>query len=113
MDPQKVKEIRDFKDLMAMQSLQGELFYHCHRRLDEQDHHLAKVVCTPEEANNIFLEVHASAIGAHCGIEKTTHAVLRWYYWPGMKADITKWVSILTFLYKCYMSLYMHTYIHK
>ena len=55
----------------------------------------AKVVCTPQEANNIFVEFHASAIGAHCGIEKTMHAILQRFYWPGMKADITKWVSAL------------------
>lgn len=39
------------------------------------------------------MEFHASAIGAHCGVEKTMHAIIRRYYWPGMKADITKWIS--------------------
>ena len=77
---------------MAIKSLDGELYYQCHRKRDEQQHHLAKVVCTPHEANNIF---HASAIGAHCGVDKTMHAILQRYDWSVMKADITKWVSTL------------------
>ena len=34
-----------------------------------------KVVLGPEEANQIFVEFHASAIGAHCGINKTKDAI--------------------------------------
>ena len=30
----------------------------------------------------IFVEFHASAIGAHCGIEKTMHAILQRFYCP-------------------------------
>ena len=41
---------------------------------------MAKVVLTPEEANNIFVEFHDSAIGAHCGIDKTLDAILQRYY---------------------------------
>ena len=73
--------------------LDGELYYQCHRKQDEEQHRLAKVVLTPQEAEDLFVEFHASAIGAHCGVDKTLHAIHQRYYWPGMKADITKWVS--------------------
>uniref|UniRef100_A0A3Q3FUA3 Integrase catalytic domain-containing protein n=1 Tax=Labrus bergylta TaxID=56723 RepID=A0A3Q3FUA3_9LABR len=83
---------------MAMY-LDEELYYQCHRTQDEQQHHIAKVVRTPQEANDIFVEFHGSAIGAHCGIDKTMHAIIQRYYWPGMRADIMKWVSALFVLY--------------
>ena len=45
-------------------------------------------------ASAVFHESHASSIGGHCGVEKTHHAVITRYYWPGMEADIRKWVSV-------------------
>ena len=62
----------------------------CHRKQDTQQHHPAKVVVTRQEGNNIFVELYASAIGVYCGVDKTIHAIHLRYYWPGMKADITK-----------------------
>ncbi|XP_069506613.1 uncharacterized protein [Ambystoma mexicanum] len=53
----------------------------------------SKVVSTTEEANEIFVDFHASATGAHCGIRKTCHAISQRYYWPNMNMDICKWVS--------------------
>ena len=58
---------------------------------------------SPQEANDIFVEFHASAIGAHCGVDKTMHAILQRHYWPGMKADITKWVSALLLINKIFL----------
>lgn len=57
---------------------------------------LAKVICTKEKAKEIFMELHSSAIGAHCGIHKTLDAVSRRFYWPGMSLDIKKWVSAIS-----------------
>ena len=47
-----------------------------------------------EEANELFIEFHASPLGEHCGVEKTHSAIIVRYYWPGMEADIRKWVSL-------------------
>ncbi|RXN03986.1 gypsy retrotransposon integrase 1-like protein [Labeo rohita] len=44
------------------------------------------------EANQIFVEFHASLYGAHCGTEKTKLAISSRFYWPGMGVDIDKWV---------------------
>ena len=51
------------------------------------------MVTSVEEADLIFKELHCSPLGSHCGVEKTHHAIISRYYWPGMEADIRKWVS--------------------
>ncbi|RXN13050.1 gag-pol fusion [Labeo rohita] len=51
-----------------------------------------KVVVGRKEANQIFVEFHASPYGAHCGTEKTKLAISSRFYWPGMGVDIDKWV---------------------
>ncbi|KAK5920783.1 hypothetical protein CgunFtcFv8_024552 [Champsocephalus gunnari] len=70
----------------------GELYYIC-RRKNNQTEHLAKVVSTAEEANDLFEEFHCSNIGGHCGVEKTHCAIIARYYWPGMEGDIRKWIA--------------------
>jgi len=55
--------------------------------------HLAKVVVSAKEANDVFEEFHDSHIGGHFGREKTHQAIILRYYWPGMEEDIRKWVS--------------------
>ncbi len=57
-----------------------------------------KVVVGQKEANQIFLELHASPYGAHCGTERTKLAISARFYWPGMGVDIDKWVNIKLFL---------------
>ncbi|KAI2645542.1 Gypsy retrotransposon integrase-like protein 1 [Labeo rohita] len=52
-----------------------------------------KVVVGRKEANQIFVEFHASPYGAHCGTEKTKLAISSRFYWPGMGVDIDKWVT--------------------
>ncbi|XP_076873239.1 uncharacterized protein LOC143523013 isoform X2 [Brachyhypopomus gauderio] len=52
-----------------------------------------KVVCGAEEANEIFVDLHASATGSHTGQKKTRDAISKRFYWPGMSTDIDKWVS--------------------
>ncbi|CAL8234970.1 unnamed protein product [Boreogadus saida] len=110
MDPILIKELIDFKvnncypDIASKGQrfiikrrashfvLQdGDLFYNCRRRQGRE--HLAKVVGSAAEANLIFEEMHCSSVGGHCGVEKTHDAVISRYYWPGMEADIRKWVS--------------------
>ena len=73
-------------------SVDGGLFYIC-RRKKNRGEHVAKVVTTKEEAHKIFTDLHSSDIGAHCGIDKTHHAIIQRFYWPGMEGDIRKWVS--------------------
>ncbi|KAF7702362.1 hypothetical protein HF521_001645, partial [Silurus meridionalis] len=55
-----------------------------------------RVVCSAEEADSLFKEFHSSNIGAHFGQLKTRDAISQRYYWPGMSADIEKWVSQCT-----------------
>lgn len=52
-----------------------------------------KVVCGAGEADQMFLDFHASPMGAHCGQTKTRESISRRFYWPGMSVDINKWVS--------------------
>lgn len=54
----------------------------------------AKVLCGQEEANNVFIDCHASSHGAHCGQKKTREAISLRFYWPGMSDDIHQWVSM-------------------
>ncbi|KAF3835903.1 hypothetical protein F7725_028461 [Dissostichus mawsoni] len=70
----------------------GELYYICRRKRNKAEH-LAKVVYSSEETNQLFEEFHCSNIGGHCGVEKTHCAIIARYYWPGMENDIRKWVS--------------------
>ncbi|XP_071399967.1 uncharacterized protein [Centroberyx affinis] len=96
-----ISSLKDSDDLSQLCGACGEdssgadtddrLHYFCKRRRDEQQHHLAKVVLTPEEASTLFTEFHASEIGAHCGVDKTHDEVMKRYYWPGKKDDISKW----------------------
>lgn len=78
--------------LYNMIALDGELHYICRRKKDKSQH-LAKVVLSPEEAHNIFMEFHTGPLGGHCGVEKTHNAIILRFYWPGMEQDIRKWVS--------------------
>ena len=70
----------------------GQLYYVCRGR--KQGEYLAKVVTSPEEANDVFVAFHASEHGGHCGMEQTQDAIFLRYYWPGMEEDIRKWVSL-------------------
>uniref|UniRef100_A0A096LZU5 Gypsy retrotransposon integrase-like protein 1 n=1 Tax=Poecilia formosa TaxID=48698 RepID=A0A096LZU5_POEFO len=62
----------------------GDLFYGA---LPER-----RAVRSKEEAW-LFKEFHASPMGGHTGIVKTSSAMCSRFYWPGMTADIEKWVS--------------------
>lgn len=59
----------------------------------EKSQHLAIVVLSPKEAQNIFVELHAGPLGGQCGVEKTHNAIILRFYWPGIEQDICKWVS--------------------
>ncbi|XP_014834308.1 PREDICTED: uncharacterized protein LOC106911992 isoform X3 [Poecilia mexicana] len=63
----------------------GDLFYGA---LPER-----RAIQSKEEAWNLFKEFHASPMGGHTGIVKTRIAMCSRFYWPGMTADIEKWVS--------------------
>ncbi len=67
------------------------LFYIRNKGTEKQLH--VKVVRGAEEADSIFQEFHDSEAGGHSGKEKTTHAISKRYYWPGMTIDIENWVS--------------------
>jgi len=52
------------------------------------------VAVAQKEANQIFLEFHASPDIAHCGRgKKTKLAISARSYWPGMGVNIDKWVN--------------------
>ena len=36
---------------------------------------------------------HDELLAGHCGYFKTTQKIQRWYWWPGMSAEIRKWVQ--------------------
>ncbi|RXN12538.1 myosin-1 isoform X3 [Labeo rohita] len=53
---------------------------------------LARVLDSTEETKRVFHEFHSSPIGAHCGVQKTTDAISKRFYWPAMTIDIKTWV---------------------
>ncbi|RXN29965.1 copper homeostasis cutC -like protein [Labeo rohita] len=53
-----------------------------------------KAVKTKEECTALFCMSHISPVGNHCGKQKTRNALCEKYYWPGMTADIEKWVNV-------------------
>ena len=52
-----------------------------------------KVVKGTEEANAIFKDFHDSSSGAHTGQRKNRDSISQRFFWPGMSADIDKWVK--------------------
>uniref|UniRef100_A0A3B5L8T8 Gypsy retrotransposon integrase-like protein 1 n=1 Tax=Xiphophorus couchianus TaxID=32473 RepID=A0A3B5L8T8_9TELE len=70
----------------------GDLFYGA---LPER-----RAIRSKEEAWNLFKEFHASPMGGHTGIVKTRIAMCSRFYWPGMTADIEKWVCQRTSVHK-------------
>ncbi len=46
----------------------------------------------------LFLQFHISPIGSHNGKLKTRNTMCPRYYWPGMTADIEKWVIITNYI---------------
>ncbi|RXN21892.1 voltage-dependent calcium channel subunit alpha-2 delta-3-like isoform X2 [Labeo rohita] len=53
---------------------------------------LARVLDSTEETKRVFHEFHSSPIGARCGVQKTTDAISKRFYWPAMTIDIKTWV---------------------
>ena len=47
----------------------------------------------PEVKRRILLQHHASPIAGHQGQACTLELVSRWYYWPGMKAQVNWFVE--------------------
>lgn len=77
---------------------EDELFYIKNNAHKEQK---CKVVCSAEEADALFKQFHCSDMGAHVGQLKTRDAISQRFYWPGMSADIEKWVCLLTLKLIC------------
>ena len=67
-----------------------------------------KVVCGSEEANEVFVDFHASSTGAHTGQKKTWDAIRKRFFWPGMAQDIEKWVSTVGFATNLLLPVYFH-----
>lgn len=51
-----------------------------------------KEVVPKEIRRSILIENHDNPTAGHCGIYKTFHRVSNRYYWPKMKADISKYI---------------------
>ncbi|KAL2083712.1 hypothetical protein ACEWY4_021485 [Coilia grayii] len=60
------------------------------RKLED---YAARVVRSPQEANEIFVSFHDSEHGGHCGMEMTVSAMSSRYNWPGIEKDIRKWIT--------------------
>ena len=52
-----------------------------------------KLFVPPSLRENILYWFHASRYGGHCGINRTLRRVSLWVWWPGMAADVRKFVS--------------------
>lgn len=50
-------------------------------------------VSDEQEILEIIQLHHDSAIGAHCGVDKTLARIKQYFYWPGMVADIRKYIK--------------------
>lgn len=59
--------------------------------LYKRDKNVCKLVAPLEIRNFIFEQLHHSRLGGHFGIERTTEAVKRRFYWPNMTEHITRW----------------------
>lgn len=75
-------------------SADDNLFYSRKKGSDKDTK--CKVVCSAEEADLLFKEFHSSNTGSHFGQLKTRDVISHWYYWPGISADIEKWLSFCT-----------------
>lgn len=66
MDPQKVKDLVDFKlrNVYPPNSTKNQ---------------------RSQTTNCIFVAFHVSAFGTYCGVDKTMHAIIQNFYWPGIK----------------------------
>lgn len=52
-----------------------------------------KLVVPKEKRKEVLYECHDTPTSGHLGVYKTYHRVARLYYWPCMKADITRYVK--------------------
>ncbi|CAB0031505.1 unnamed protein product [Trichogramma brassicae] len=60
-----------------------------------EGHQLKLIICTgnltyvsPEQRDEIFAELHNSAIGGHRGVSKTYNRIKRKYHWENLKNDV-------------------------
>ena len=51
------------------------------------------LVLTPQYRESVFREFHDNLFGAHMGVDKTLSRIKRFYYWPHMAKDITRWIT--------------------
>lgn len=64
----------------------------------------AKDLNSTEVVKRVFDKLHSSLTGAHCGVQKTSDAITKRFYWPDMTIDNT-WVSASDWLMYWYFSI--------
>jgi len=66
-----------------------ELDYHVHNSLL---YHLGKLCIPQGERNNIIREAHTSLIDGHFGVGKTIVNLQRYWYWPRMLDNVSRFI---------------------
>lgn len=57
-----------------------------------EDRDAAKLVLRKVQRHKAFEELHSRPEAGHLGIDRTFRHIATSYYWPGMYADVTRWV---------------------
>ena len=52
------------------------------------------MVETEEDVIKLLQFYHSSPMGGHSGINNTLEKLSRFYYWPGISADVEEYVSV-------------------
>ena len=55
--------------------------------------HTFKQLCVPRSRRNTVLDLAHNAVGAHMGIKRTIERILFSFTWPGLRADVCKYIQ--------------------
>ena len=55
--------------------------------------HTFKQLCVPQSRRNMVLDLAHNSVGAHMGIKRTRERILFSFTWPGLRADVRKYVQ--------------------
>jgi len=55
--------------------------------------HKFKQLCVPQSRRNTMLDLAHNAVGAHMGIKRTRERILFSFTWPGLRADVCKYIQ--------------------
>jgi len=55
--------------------------------------HTFKQLCVPQSRQNVILDPAHNGVGAHMGIKRTRERILFSFTWPGLRADVRKYIQ--------------------